>query len=128
MAELELAPLQHELLRYSPLGRSGLLPALHAAQKLWGWLPESVAAEVARSLNSPLADVHGVIEFYSLFYNEPVGRRVIRICTDAACALKGGEEILQHLCSHHGVQPGGTNVEADVTIEASPCLGLCEHA
>jgi NADH-quinone oxidoreductase subunit F len=128
MADLDLAPLQPELARLIHLGRSGLLPALHAAQKLYGWLPEPVAAEVARALHVPLVDVHGVIEFYSLFYNEPVGRRMIRICTDAVCALKGGDEILQHLCAHHGIEPGQTALQADTTIEASPCLGLCEHA
>jgi NADH-quinone oxidoreductase subunit F len=128
MSDLDLAPLQSELNRYVPLGRSGLLPALHAAQKLYGWLPEPVAAEVARALQVPLADVHGVIEFYSLFYNEPVGRRMIRICTDAVCQLKGGDEILSHLCARHGIKPGQTSGEADTTIEASPCLGLCEHA
>jgi NADH-quinone oxidoreductase subunit F len=69
-----------------------------------------------------------VVEFYSLFYNEPVGRRMIRICTDAACALKGGEEVLRHLCGKHGIEPGGTATKVDTTIEASPCLGLCEHA
>ena len=64
MSEIDLAPLIPAIKSYIPLGRSGLLPALHAAQKIYGWLPEPVAAEVARSLRVPLADVHGVIEFY----------------------------------------------------------------
>jgi NADH-quinone oxidoreductase subunit F len=128
MSEVDLQPLQAEMTKYAALGRSGLLPALHAAQKIYGWLPEPVAAEVGKVLHVPLADVHGVIEFYSLFYNEPVGKRTIRICTDAACALKSGEEVLQHLCAHHGIEPGQTDAKSDTTIEASPCLGLCEHA
>src|SRR5512140_1559528 len=113
---------------YVPLGRSGLLPALHAAQRIYGWLSEPVAAEVANSLNIPLVDVHGVIEFYTLFYNEPVGKRIIRVCVDPACGLKGADQVLQHLCTHHGVEPGGTTAGQAVTIEASPCLGLCEQA
>src|SRR5262249_6215193 len=113
---------------YVPLGRSGLLPALHAAQKVYGWLPEGVAAEIAKSLQVPLADVHGVIEFYSLFYNEPVGKRIIRVCTDPACALKDADGLLNHFCSHHGLQPGQTKPDGSLTIEASPCLGLCEQA
>src|SRR4030067_3614422 len=63
MSEIDLAPLIPAIKSYIPLGRSGLLPALHAAQKIYGWLPEPVAGEVARSLHVPLADVHGVIEF-----------------------------------------------------------------
>jgi len=128
MPEFDLVPIQSAIEAYIPLGRSGLLPALHAAQKVYGWLPEEVAAEIARSLRVPLADVHGVIEFYTMFYNEPVGKRIIRVCTDQACSLKNGKGILEHLCQHHGIEPGGTTAGQAVTIEASPCLGLCELA
>ncbi|HXQ34423.1 MAG TPA: NAD(P)H-dependent oxidoreductase subunit E, partial [Anaerolineales bacterium] len=113
---------------YISMGRSGLLPALHAAQKIYNWISEKTATEISKALRVPLADIHGVIEFYSLFYNEPIGKRVIRVCTDVACALKGGDEVLGHLCSHHGLRPGQTTPDLSLTMEASPCLGLCEHA
>jgi len=128
MDELTLTPLKTAIEPYIPLGRSGLLPALHAAQYIFGWVSESVASEIARALRVPLADVHGVIEFYSLFYNEPTAKRVIRVCTDVACGIKGADGILSHLCSHHGLEPGQTKPDLTLTIEASPCLGLCEHA
>ena len=128
MSEIDLSPLASIIEKFVPLGRSGLLPALHAAQKIYGWLPQEVAAEVAKSLKVPLADVHGVIEFYSLFYNEPVGRKIIRVCTDQACALKNADGLLDHLCAHHGLEAGQTTPERTLTIEASPCLGLCEQA
>jgi NADH-quinone oxidoreductase subunit F len=104
------------------------LPALHAAQKIYGWISEPVATQISKSLHVPLADIHGVIEFYSLFYNEPVGKRIIRVCTDQACALKGADGVLHDLCSHHGLEPGQTTGDLSLTIEASPCLGLCEQA
>ncbi len=91
MLEIDLAPLIPVIESYIPLGRSGLLPALHAAQKIYGWISEPVATEIAKSLHVPLVDVHGVIEFYSLFYNEPIGKRIIRVCTDQACALKNAD-------------------------------------
>jgi NADH-quinone oxidoreductase subunit F len=69
-----------------------------------------------------------VIEFYTLFYNKPVGKRIIRVCTDQACGLKDGDGLLHHLCTHHGIQPGQTTSDGSLTIEASPCLGLCEQA
>jgi NADH-quinone oxidoreductase subunit F len=128
MSEIDLAPLQAELQKYIPLGRSGLLPALHAAQNIYGWLPHEVAAEVAKPLRVPLADVHGVIEFYSLFYNQPIGERIIRVCTDQACALKGADRLLNHLCKHYDVEAGQTTRDLSLTIERSPCLGLCEQA
>ena len=128
MTEFDLSMLSLALEPFIPLGRTGLLPALHAAQKIYGWLPEQVATEVARVLRVPLADVHGVIEFYSLFYNRPVGKQIFRVCTDPACALKGADDILEHLCSAHQVKPGQTTPDLSTTIERSPCLGLCEHA
>ena len=128
MSEIDLAPLLPAIESYIPLGRPGLLPALHAAQKIYGWISEPVAAEIARSLRVPLADVHGVIEFYSLFYNEPVGKRIIRVCTDQACALKDADGVLHRLCSQHELEPGQTTRDLALTIEASPCLGLCEQA
>ena len=73
-SQIDLAPLGQAIEPYIALGRPGLLPALQAAQKTYGWLSEPVAAEIAKSLHVPLADVHGVIEFYTLFYNKPVGR------------------------------------------------------
>ncbi len=128
MSEIDLAALKPAIQPYIHLGRPGLLPALHAAQKIYGWLPEEAAAEIAKSLRVPLADVHGVIEFYTLFYNEPVGKRIIRVCTDQACALKGGDGLLNHLCKHYDVEAGQTTRDRTLTIEASPCLGLCDQA
>ncbi len=128
MSEIDLAPLKSALESYVPLGRSGLLPALHATQNLYGWISEEAAAEVAKSLRVPLADVHGVIEFYSLFYNDQVGRKFIRVCTDQACALKGADGLLAHLCKHYDVEAGQTTDDLSLTIERSPCLGLCEQA
>ena len=128
MALTEIASLQTAIEPYIPLSRSGLLPALHAAQKLYGWVSEETAAEIAKALRVPLADVHGVIEFYALFYNKPTSKHVIRVCTDVACALKDADGILNHLCAQHGLKPGQTTEDLSLTIEPSPCLGLCEHA
>ena len=128
MDKTNLTSLGPAIQQFIPLGRSGLLPALHAAQKLYGWISEPVATQIAKTLRVPLADVHGVIEFYSLFYNEPTSRHVIRVCTDIACGLKSGDDVLHHLCAHHGLKPGQTHEDLSLTIEASPCLGLCEHA
>jgi len=128
MVDIDLTPLKPAIESCVPLGRSGLLPALHAAQKIYGWVSEPIAAEIARSLRVPLADVHGVIEFYSLFYNEPTSTHVIRVCTDVACALKNADGILEHLCAHHGLKPGQSKPDLSLTIEPSPCLGLCEFA
>lgn len=128
MSEIDLSLLEEVIAKYAPMGRSGLLPALHGAQKIYGWLPQAVADQVACSLKIPLADVHGVIEFYSLFYNTPTGRQIVRICTDQACALKGADKLLSDACSLHDLEPYQTTPDRSLTIEPSPCLGLCEQA
>jgi NADH-quinone oxidoreductase subunit F len=128
MPELDLHPLQSALAPLAPIGRTALLPALHAAQALYGYLPEPVAAEVARALGVPLSEVFGVIDFYAMFYREPVGRTMVRICTDPACALAGGEQLLATAAAHGGAAPGEVTSDGLFTVERVPCLGLCEHA
>jgi NADH-quinone oxidoreductase subunit F len=91
MPDFDLAPLRSAIAPFVPLGRSGLLPALHAAQSISGWLSEPIATEVVRALNVPLAEVHGVIEFYSMLYNHPIGHTVVRVCTDPAYSLRGAD-------------------------------------
>ncbi|HLF26186.1 MAG TPA: NADH-quinone oxidoreductase subunit NuoF [Anaerolineae bacterium] len=126
MPDLDLSPLHAALAGFAPLGRAGLLPALHTAQALYGYLPEPVAAEVGRMLGVPLADVYGVIDFYALFYAEPVGQTIVRVCTDPACAQRGADAVLDAACRKANVVlKGNTSADGRYTIERAPCLGLC---
>jgi len=126
MAEFELAPLQSALKEME--GRSALLPALHLAQELYGYLPEPVAAEVARKLGVPLADVYGVIDFYSMLYKEPVGETVVRVCGDPSCALSNSDAVMNSLCQHWEISLDQISDDGAITVERAPCLGLCDHA
>ena len=89
MSETDFIRLRQMLAELAPQGRAALLPALHAAQRLYGWLPEAVAAEVGRVLKVPLAEVYGVIDFYAMFSREPMGRTIVRVCSAPVCALAG---------------------------------------
>ena len=104
MSEFELTPLKSALEEMK--GRSALLPALHVAQNLYGYLPEPVTALVANSLGVPLADVYGVIEFYTMLYKEPVGEVIVRVCGDPSCALQGSDAVTEALCQHWQVESG----------------------
>jgi NADH-quinone oxidoreductase subunit F len=104
------------------------LPALHAAQQLRGWIPEAVAAEVGRALGVPLAEVHGVIDFYAMFSREPLGRTIVRVCNAPVCALSSADAVAQALCRHLAITPGETSADGEFTVEHAPCLGLCDHA
>ena len=102
---------------YAGRGREALLPVLWDIQTAAGHIsPEAVHA-ISHCLRVPEADIYGVIGFYSLFHAGPTGERIVRVCTDPVCGLRGGDALLEALPD-----------AADLTIEHSPCLGLCEHA
>lgn len=128
MSNFDLSPLHSVLNDLAPRGQTALLPALHAAQSIYSYLPQDVVAEISRTLKVPLANVYGVIDFYAMFYPEPVGKTVIRICNDPPCSVKGGAEVLDSVCRHLAVTPGEITADGAYTVERSPCLGLCEHA
>lgn len=109
--------------------QSLLLEILHEAQLIYGgWLPRPVVTRIARALNLPLSDVYGVTEFYTMFYTQPVGRKIIRICEDAPCAIHGSAKVAAAVCQHLGIQPGETTADGAYTVEPIRCLGLCDHA
>jgi NADH-quinone oxidoreductase subunit F len=97
--------------QYTSACRASLLPALHAVQSLYGYIPEFAAESVASKLKVPLADVYGVITFYSHFHTQPPAAKRLQVCKDPACALKTRPRV-----------PDG------VSIEEVPCLGLCDLA
>ena len=126
MPELDLTPLRQLLSGYAGQGRTALLPSLHAAQAIYGYLPAPVAVEIGRSLNVPLADVYGVIDFYALFHPEPVGMTMIHVCDDPACAMAGADTLLEDMTNRAQDMQGGAS--GGITVERAQCLGLCEHA
>jgi NADH-quinone oxidoreductase subunit F len=128
MTDNQLQSLRSILSPLAPQGRAALLPALHAAQQLHGWIPEEVASEVARALSVPLADVHGVIDFYAMLSRQPLGRTVARVCSAPACALAGSDELTNALCRYLTVAQGDVSSDGEFTVEHAPCLGLCDHA
>jgi len=128
MADSNLNPLGSVLAVLAPQGRSALLPALHAAQRIHGWISESVAAEVGRALAVPLADVCGVIDFYEMFKRQPVGRTIARVCHGPVCAATGAEAVMHALCQHLNTKPHGVTSDGAFSVEHAPCLGLCDLA
>ncbi|MBK9711050.1 MAG: NAD(P)H-dependent oxidoreductase subunit E [Kouleothrix sp.] len=125
----ELVALEATLERHRPWGRAGLIEALHDTQAIFGgWLPRDAVERVAAALDLPAADVQGVIEFYEMFHDHPVGRRVVRVCQDGPCGMAGADALLDGLCRRLGVEPGQTTPDGEYTVEPVRCLGLCDRA
>ncbi len=127
MSELDLKPIRKIINEMAPQGRTALLPLLHEAQNYFGYIPETVAEEIAQAISVPLADIFGVIEFYSLFFKYPIGETIVHVCNDPACAMAGSESIYKLLNQKESFKFAG-EVKPKITIEVSACLGLCEHA
>jgi NADH-quinone oxidoreductase subunit F len=125
---VDLLLLDPILEKYKNRKRDALLPMLHEAQAVYGWLPREVQEAVGGTLRVPLADIHGVIEFYTMFYNEPTAKRVIRVCQDSACHLAGAGVMSAAIERQLGLNDGETSDDGQVTYEQVPCLGMCEHA
>lgn len=127
MSELDLKPIQNAINEMATQGRTALLPLLHEAQDYFGYIPETVAEEIAKAIHIPLADVFGVIEFYSLLFKHPIGETIVHVCNDPACAMAGSESIYKLLNQKESLKFDG-EVKQKISIEVSACLGLCEHA
>ena len=125
---LEEKDLTAYLNEISDRGRTMLLPALHYAQEIHGWLPKEVQEEISNALRVPLADIHGVIEFYTMFYNQPTAKKVVRICDGPVCQLANAHTVMKSIEDDLGLHNGETSADQSITYEHVPCLGMCEFA
>ena len=113
---------------YRGRGREALLPVLWDVQTAFGSISREQAHRISHVLRVPEADIYGVIGFYTLFHEEPTGRRIIRVCTDPTCALTGADDVLHGLCSRLGISHDESTPDGEYTVEHSPCLGMCDYA
>ena len=112
-----------------PTAEALLLPALHLAQEHWGgWLPDEAILAVATELELPPARVYGVVTFYDLYHQRPVGRHRIRVCNNLPCALRGANEILETLRGQLGVEEDEVTPDGRCSYVHFECLGACEQA
>ncbi len=111
-----------------PVKRSALIPALHLAQNEVGYLPLEVQEEVAQLFDLATSEVHGVVTFYDMFFEKPMGKHIIHVCKNASCMLRGADELLNKLCEKLQVAPGGTSADGEFSIIPSECLAACDRA
>ena len=125
---VELRQRAEELVALYPRKRSAMLPLLHLVQEQDGYLSEAGIAEVAELTGTSAADVRGTAAFYDMFHLEPVGKYVVGICTNVACLLAGGQELLEHASETLGCAVGGTSDDHLFTLEETECLADCDRA
>lgn len=123
-----IAEIRRYLPRY-PSAQAVTLPALHIVNERLRHVPLQAVVEVAEILGLAPAEVQDTLSFYQFFkQDKPHGEVRAWVCRSIACALRGGEEVLDRMCHAAGIHPGETTADGRLTIEFAECLGACEHA
>lgn len=122
-AELE------ELFTRYPTKMATLLPALWMVQEDRGWVSEEAMAEVAELLEITPAYVKGVVTFYTMYHQHPVGKHFIQVCTTSPCNVCGAEDVVRSFLEKTGCgELGATSADGRFTVVESECLGACGFA
>jgi NADH-quinone oxidoreductase subunit E len=108
--------------------RGKLIPALAAAQRAHGYLPEEVIAEIAETVGVSESEVYGVATFYAQFRFRPPAEHTVKVCLGTACHIRGGETIVEALRREYKVKPGETTTDGKLALERVACLGCCALA
>lgn len=112
-----------------PAKQACLLPALWMVQEARGWIAPRAMAEVAEVLGLTPAYVKGVVTFYTMYHQHPVGRHFIQVCTTTPCHLCGAAGVVEALLTHTGcVELGATSPDGRFTVAEVECLGACGFA
>jgi NADH-quinone oxidoreductase E subunit len=104
------------------------LPVLHLLQEQEGYLTADGMAHVAELIGITAAEVYGTATFYDMFFTHPVGTYLVSVCTNIACLLSGGYELLEHAEERLEVKAGSTTPDGRFTLEEVECIGLCGNA
>jgi len=102
-----------------------LIPVLHEAQEIYGYLPIEVQKMISEGLDIPLAEIYGVVSFYTQFSINPKGKYKIGVCLGTACYVKGAAEILDKFKEKLGIEVGECTPDGKFSIDATRCLGAC---
>ena len=105
--------------------KGALIPVLHEAQEIYGYLPMNVQKQISEGLNIPLAEIYGVVTFYTQFTLQPKGRFKVSICMGTACYVKGASHILDKLQEKLGIHVGESTDDAKFSLDACRCIGAC---
>ncbi len=115
----------YEVIENNKGKKGALMPVLNEAQNIFGAVPLEVQKTISKGLNIPVAEIYGVVTFYSQFSLEPKGDYVIGVCLGTACYVKGAQAIIDRISRDINVEVGATSPDGKYTLEATRCIGAC---
>lgn len=102
-----------------------LIPVLHEAQDIYGYLPLEVQKKISEGIGVPLSDIYGVVTFYTQFSINPKGQYKIGVCLGTACYVKGSGNILERIKEKLGIDVGECTPDGRFSLDATRCVGAC---
>ena len=111
-----------------PTRLAALLPSLHLVQEEFGHITPDAELDIADKLDVPPTRVREVVSFYTMFYDRPVGRNVVKICRNLSCQMRGADRIMARAKEILGLEFGETSADGRVTLEHEECLASCGTA
>jgi len=105
--------------------KGALMPVLQKAQSIYGYLPIEVQKMIADGMDVSLAEIYGIVTFYSQFVLNPKGEVSVAVCMGTACYVRGAGDILEKISESLGVKSGETSSDGKYSLEATRCIGAC---
>jgi NADH-quinone oxidoreductase E subunit len=126
-SEAALAEYREVVTRY-PSRQAALLPTLWIAQREFGWISPETMLYIANLMELPPSHVRAVVTFYTMFYQQPVGKWHIEVCTNLSCRLRGADQIVETIKERLGIDVGETTADKKFTLGRAECLASCGTA
>src|SRR4030088_3578625 len=111
-----------------PVTRSALIPMLMYAQDEYGFISDEIIAEIARRLDLRTVQVEETLEYYSMLHRKPIGKHHVQICTNVACMLRGGNELLDQAKKRLEIGHKEVTTDGVFSLEEVECIGACTGA
>src|ERR1700739_1230615 len=111
-----------------PVKRSALIPMMMYAQDEYGYVSDEIIAEIGRRLDLNNLQIKETLAFYSMLHRKPVGKNHVQICTNVACMLRGGNELLEHAKKRLEIGHKETTQDGVFSLEEVECIGACTGA
>ena len=108
-----------------PKKKDQLIAILNDVQEKYGYIPKQAQLAISEELSIPMAEIYGVITFYSRFTLEPKGKYNISICLGTACYVKGSQKLLDRAKERLGIEPGQVTSDGKFSIDEVRCVGAC---
>ena len=117
-----------ELAARYPSARSAVMPALYIAQEEEGYITRDALEAVAEAIGLTVDDVESVATFYTMYYQRPPGKKVVKVCTSISCYLRNCDALVEHLEQRLGIKRGETSANGSYTLLTAECLASCGTA